>query len=1408
MEDGWVDLPENHSDNEWVDVPTPEASVAPERAPASNDGWEDIPVQNNDDSLKNEVSQALAQPSTQDQGTVAQMNAENAVKAENQQYQDYNNPQKRMEMYQNMQVQRGVEGLTPEDNQRIAMQALTPFTAPPLAALKLLQMPGNIVAGPVARMINPELMEKVRLDDEMNGSSNLVRNFHEIVPPITMGQVISKYTDPVQKSVEQSLQTALAPAVKAFTSAVDKSLPKDPGMARLLVANTVKFAAESIPDAIHIGTEAVNLSAKLGADVLSDPVMNLGLFTDVKSGIAATEKGIVYKGLGEKTAAGETGLLVFNPIFGIGQPKVLIKGQEIANFAQTQMIKGGLLGDSVRGLLYNTGNMAYDGLNHSEIMSRYGDNVDFKNALSNINDGIPLSTKQADIVNAMAEFPDRWRPFLESKGIKATPAEIEQAQEIHSQLWDITQAGKEKFVNAPKSVVNEFIPGSLTEVGEEHGNMYENKFGKRNIYVDNNGVEHDFTLSDARGFGRRLSPEAAEAYNKKQLEEVATESRSAKDQLRNKGLTVHPSATLERNKLSTDAMNQVMKDYLGIENPFERDPVAVTMYNYRQMQEASRNRTYLDGVIKLGKKDIELQDYIDGTKEDPVPRVTRDIQRLKDLGLPIPYDMERSQYLNTDNFVSLPKSVLNKARTLGYDDIALAELRFEKPVAASIIDKLSKPAPAKAWAIYDTINKQVTAGVLTNPMRYMREFTENANTAVFAHGVSPTDFMSGLFKRISGKKDRISQLIDASENIYSMDKTIKFTNGDLIEPSSWRPLGDWMETFRESSAGKFFNRNVKLDSAGKFTANMVNPLPTENSLMIKVREGANGFVNVWKEARARQLLKLGYSEEMAVNQARIEYMAFDKTSPQLTSLKRVNPFSQYMVRRLETFTEMILKNPRAINGFGPEGYLFKHLQNEDLSPDQAFALSKAIRFPGDELVMSFMGGAKSVAEQAPGLNRFLNRVYLNMMPGDAQKAMEKGYISFMNIQTPYKATKDIFKLADSNGQKYGPGVHMVMGLMGYDPMTGDKLAYQPMNDEKITSMGWDKRIQTVMEAGLPINKQIFDGVIMPSIRSALPQWEQKARDFFVDKDQKYIMESLIGTKLNAPDRVVKSLSNILSMGGVNLTRADMTYALMQMAIMNKISDDAKNVVKDIKAGQSSAKDLIKKQILERNALLSRNMNAFNAYKEMMLKNKGVVPPEVNPMLDENVEPGEPVDPTIDQSHEDIMKTIEGDVHEEEDQSSVKKSMDRAPSGQQAGGNEKFGPQTQGVVNDWNVGPGERVFGVQRDDIVSDSDKALRNSYFSKFSALGMKQDKAQEATNLMLTFQTPATMANYFVQGPVYDGKDTERKLKFLMESLGVSKDKVNEMMDRKRAELESARKDALKIQNMRPESFNHGRQT
>lgn len=1142
---------------------------------------------------------------------------------------------------------------------------------------------GQALRDPIQGWLNPPELEAIRAHDEATGENKLVRMWHEVAPPLTVSQATSKATDPAINAATEWVAESVQPAQKKLeTFLSDKANQNLDNPKTKMALNAAKFVVEATPDVIAAAGTVAKFGLNLGIDITTDPALQFVIASELsngsdKIGYMLNKDGTMSayaKGLAMATEEGKAGAIVYKPMFPYNQitdPKIVVKGQSFMDFVQTQQVKqAAATPDFIRGLLRGTADTVFDAHLNAAKYQEYADAAHAEGIRQNFNNGVKLTSREAEVLNAMAEFPEqrRYQAFLKGKGITLDAAEEERLQNIKNQLLDLQKQAVEKHI-AAGGRISEF-QGADYQSPEAKNVLHDFK-AKGIPLVESEG--QDFTLSDERGFGRVMKDDAVKL--KKQYQMQFEQNASVG------GMKINPDTNMARDKLSTEAASREFALQYGLENPYVLDPIEVTTRKIEEINKSTRDLKFLNSIkdrgftaeewamnksnalaeIEAARRGIELPIYKNAVKTfrelnelDPVQYNEAFLDRhLNELGGdPYAVSRETEYRANMDLKKLRPMSAEvwdRKELVEGVEDPTFKKLLYDRGVVNQVDSMYAAQNKSKLVAGYDWLNKQLAASMVSSPLRFLREFTSNFTQAAM-QGIGPNDFLREMKVFMSGG-DELTNIISKTSNVFDTRSAI---TSEMIDNSeSYKPLGSFFETIKSLAEQGRLKQDVSFFQKAKNglaeignKLNFLDPRPASNPMLVALRNKANGSVDFFKSALARKYISEGYTMEEAVTNANTNMMAFDRSTPQLQALKRVNPFAQFMIRRTETFASMLLERPGLINVVGPEGYLMNHIQKEQgWSPDQVAVLKKlSPGFMFDPIVGTLLTGVDSYQKQAPGINRLINKTIgaVASMSPEMKDVLDKTQVLYWQAYTPSHEIGMMFN-NKSAGSALGPVMKMGLIMMGYDPFTDKPIPYQgtdPGMMEKTMQM-----LDQVSPNQFPLLKNT---VIQPLMDKLMPQYMDRIRNYGIDPNKMRIIEQFLGEGLSAPENFVKQFSKVVTGGMGQMTNADLSYMFMQTSLLKQVNTDIDNAYQlIINKGQKSQIDIIKKTVAERRRQLTINARVFDSMKALIERRGGDL--DAPPIGDET--PPETVNPPVDSSEET------------DEESSNQSPSDRSPASQ-------------------------------------------------------------------------------------------------------------------------------------------------
>lgn len=784
------------------------------------------------------------------------------------------------------------------------------------------------------------------------------------------------------------------------------------------------------------------------------------------------------------------------------------------------------------------------------------DNIDAHALMNNI-DAQGLNTERISrLAKDIREFGSENRAMLKGQemGANYTYDELELAAKRNDLIHQYIDDGLAKWnkVTGDNISRDDFFMRNLSDADKQKyiSDMEASGVNIKRITI--NG--EDFTFSKAYDGGRELNQGMLNTPEGRRARNVFESSNK-----QSKFYTA-PSSSMERNALSTDAMNSAFNQ-LGYKEgeAFNPNDLEAIINKGLERRKAANNLEFVDYSIKnYGvKTPLEAEEIIKEAN-----------QRILS-GTPTAEDLMLSKMKTTD-FVLPSKNVTSKLKAI-YGEENLTSLEagntfFPRDVARKFENILdadpSKDELAKALSDYQRL---MSKNMLTSLKRIPKQFIDNVSRMSalrampeFLQETAMTlaktgkDIAGKLLKKDWGKN---AELLDVearsipaiTENAWNLKEfsgPIKVNSKMIKDPELRDSYYSWLEKLHD---GVKFNKQNELlgfvkDNSGKWVKSTLHP--TDNIISSWIRDVGNGSDNIARRALYKKYREQGYNIQDAVNLVQRGLMDFQNTDKALKGMRYISPFASFHIKNLESLPVLISINPGLANVLRPDekGYLYKYIMDwRGWDPKDSRLLEKMNPINHHSLYFGLMKGKDHLIANQGIFDNYLNK-YMEAGLTDAQKGKMDGNVISFNVPTYLEAA---FGFADFKNTLSSPFTKALVAMNGVDPFTG--------NDIKNYGLG----IKNIYAAAAEVNPlnypKFYNEVVMPEVAKFKPELIKSMQRGVLGPAITDILKIKFGdgplAGVNLDEQTIKTMTNDKFLGLANIDLLDMNYIYYQKALI-------------------------------------------------------------------------------------------------------------------------------------------------------------------------------------------------------------------------------------------------------------------
>lgn len=935
-------------------------------------------------------------------------------------------------------------------------------------------MPQRMIMGNIVRATHPELMDRVRVDDERLDRSDIVKSLDAIGPPLYLGsdvvspRIKSLLTN-VNEPADSILNSIIAPLAGAIAGgAID--VGGDPW-------TWFTFGAESVENAaakgIQMSVEGAASPAErktLGELVKIASPNSEPLFMDASRNI--------YKEAPTLNKV-ETNALTI----GRGPLKMVVKGEIVQRYveaakamAANASIGWGAFevrpGVFLQGFATNTSNDAFNmarnvARNEAGLGAMIADH-DMANSFKQVLGDKPLSEGVSRYARNYSELGQEGADQLASRmKLKLTDDEKQTAVMLGESVrdwrnWASNVSEQMTGIKSPK-----FSQASAVEMLDAVSN-------DKNVAKLWDNVDPElrpYIFAKNADVGRRASGEGLKAM-RQMGQGYDTIDATAKQY----GLKSLADAFKERDKLSTWAADLLRSKEFNVKNFYDTNLLGTAQAQVRDIFETAANNKFAQFSVKLGKTKEEWNQAINQARalvsENGIALTHPDIYRLSKL------DPAIMTPVNDSAFNSLRRSVTEAEGFVTNANLAdKKNLLFEPSVAAAINTHFAPMRKVGLAAAASWFNSLLTRSGLSSLTRLVPQ-TYEAFTASFGRA-SPGDYVDAISSAMKpvGERDFAGKFFYHSglaQNVSKMDDvgrvpvSVKMLHDDGLN-AAWT---NSMQQVRDMIEAKQFDKSLTdyAKQAFEKTVKGVEFVEADHPIKRTIRAAINHFEDIPKEAVFRSKYRQFGDVNKAAYETGREMMDFRFTSDGVSSaLKPFMQFANYNAKALERMLLLAGKNPGLVTLFDErQGHIARAIHNlNGWSPYQVEGMRRTYNMPVEPMFMGFLPGMGAIPQDQQNaqstLNNIINGVIgnLNAIGKDSYtqgmiQASKEGFQAMAKLPSFMSGPIDMFRKPFSDrglGGMVTPAINVGAILMtGKDLATGETIPLSSQQDNLLRSM--------------------------------------------------------------------------------------------------------------------------------------------------------------------------------------------------------------------------------------------------------------------------------------------------------------------------------------------------------------------
>ncbi len=1033
------------------------------------------------------------------------------------------------------------------------------------------------------------------------------------------GNMVTKFgidvmADPLTHS---KFGSRITPRAREFTLAAAEALNEEKNLAQ----------------AIREGSETMFVNPEGGTMSASERIEQLR-----KQRLAQASR----SGLGIETQDGKRALYQFT-LPGSDAPLLTVRGQKIMQgFDEI----GAMLESSMPGLrkvMQRSPHEAFNvalGIQELEAAVE-GDYIDRASSMI-LGAGAPNEKVIRHASNMMEHGPGAGEALNKAQKIFLNPEELEQSRQYSLALQKVNEFGNQAIADVTGKNIgsNEVIALTAKErqqvidrIKKQHGDIPA-------IMVQDGDKSYDLTFpnQDAYDMGRGISEDARKARNtQKALDDFNRATHSA-------GMGTVPGSYREREELSTQMMNAILKNKYGIDgeafNPNKTEVVLNSLQN--KLEAARKLRLYKTTKEMYGVRFDEIKGFIKSAEDR--------VRFANENGHAPSYEDLLTMRMTSDDFRPIDNKLFNEIEPFySVDDTKYfgeKSLFYPKSVADRVENLWYTPSRNKILMEIASFQKLKTQNMLNSVFRLGRQSVENFIKARQA-GIPWSDIITEMRMGVPGvQKDAIAKLADrlpsVSETVFDLSEfkdKIKVTSAMLADPEVNAGVDAFYGVIHEAAQTGTLN---KVLGVGESTASKILKAPyragkkvvekaVDNPLTRGIRRMGNFSDGVTKRAYFRKLMNEGYDPIEAARIVGDHFMDFTSTSKEVRRMRYVLPFASFQIKNLESMPRLLAQSPGVTNATNPFNGSFKQAV-EDYSgwnPQDHRALNLAIPYYRHPILGPILRGQKTLLAFQDKALDFLNGYAAAGLGEKDKKRLDSGFQFSLQIPTNLQASMDFIDPARANKTFSSPIVAAAaIWMLGVDPYTGKMLpSVEIGGDNKMQTS--DKLVASLRTLNPVDYPRFYNKAVMPLMEKLIPRFRKRLEEGPISRRMAEVLKIQLGTdaplkKLRASDDTIDALTEMKFFGMGHLDKADSNFQTQQMMLF-RAADQMQSLVdrKFDNEGKTAALRVLghMKNVFKE---INQNTKIYRDYKAQSQKNYGTYQ---DPMLQEamnlELEYGEP-----------------------------------------------------------------------------------------------------------------------------------------------------------------------------------------
>lgn len=1042
-------------------------------------------------------------------------------------------------------------------------------------------LPQKLIFGNTIRAAHPELMQRVREENERRGASDVIKFMDNIAPPLYLGsdvirpkiQDYLKNYNPEQGDILEQL-APIAGAVAAL--GVDTIT--DPLFYLSFGGRAGKLSKEGILTEEGVGELGTKFDK--GKTVVEIPSPgDRKIFVDERGTFHIMDPNSVpTKGAPKK------GIVTV----GLGPAKYTFDAPEIRKWGEQVLLDAEMSrpGQFVSGFATNTSNKTFNESRNvwrNEIGAADLFSDDVANASKAILGDRKLDEGVSKYATLYVENPRGADTIASRMGINLSKDDKLKAQKLGDTMVQWRNWANDVTEQSTGKRISQFAKADV-----EHQIKVLSDPAVRTFFDSIPEELRPYMFSENANLARRVDPgvlDIARAAGKGEMELDAQLNA-------NKGFKEVADAMKQRNKLSTWAVDEMQKRKYGLkpgQSFYDWNVVRSTQNDVRDILSTSANKRFANTVSSMGKTAEEWDRTIKAAQEqvqtlgravDPETyRISRlqpgmlkeldthafdEVKRLtsKDLAVDLKEmgklrDNLRAQYkivddpavsaILEDNINHLNNVIESKGKKYSpYGYLENKRILFEPTVRGAVNAQFSPGHKIPAVAAASYINSLISKAYLSSIGRVVPQLYE-ATTAAMAAGPSFVAEVPNVIKS-RFKPDLASDLYKASgleqnlSNAYDAYKGTTVTPKLIQDPTINTAWSNTMAKYRAMVETKQFektmieNMNDGMKVAGQGLKAVANKT-VDNWLGRTTRDMVNGFENIPKEALYRRRLKMGDTPFEAADYVGRSMLDFRFTGGNVK--KYVSPtmmFGNYFVKSMERLPFLVAKNPWMV-GFSDtdRGTVKRVIEGTYWKPTQLQHLQEIQGpFPPDPVFGGFLPGPEYVGKQLKTAQMWTNNFIYGLLgqadkisPNSATEGMlqksKEGFQVMHYLPSFTSGPRDFLfspfseRGAAANAQPLIRSA--VLALSGMDLSTGEVI---PLGKGKDFETKWSKRFSAILETNNPLKNPNFWNLYDVGEKIMFEKHAPRINGF-LDSPETAAILSLVGKPNNKPKDIIEKL---------------------------------------------------------------------------------------------------------------------------------------------------------------------------------------------------------------------------------------------------------------------------------------------